>query len=225
MSLQVVLTSDGSSSLYLPELEEYYHSVHGAIQESEHVFINAGLKPLLQQQREIHILEIGFGTGLNTLLTCLELQNKATTVYYTAIEKYPLSPSFIDALNYTDLLQAQNVTPMFASIHQSKWEVLETITQNFYLQKCKMCITNIKMQAQYDLIYFDAFAPSAQPELWTADVLKTMYACLKENGVLVTYCAKGEVKRTLKSIGFKVEALPGPPGKREMTKATKFIYA
>ncbi len=221
METKLVITGDGSTSLFIPDLDEHYHSIHGAIQESIHVFINAGLIPILATKDEIQILEIGFGTGLNALLTGIESRNHTTSIQYTSIEKYPISPEFINHLNFCTLLDNPNCRDLFMKIHGSEWEKMTNIEHNFFLNKIKSDFKEIKFIDTFDLIYFDAFAPSAQPELWTEEIFRIMYNALKKNGVLVTYCAKGIVKRTMKSVGFDVIALPGPIGKREMTKAIK----
>jgi len=221
MDAQLVLTGDGSTSIFIPDLDEHYHSVHGALQESKHVFIEAGLQPFLYQQRSLHVLEIGFGTGLNALLTCLSAGQTSTDIHYTTVEKYPLNSGFIKSLNYCTLLQESTCENLFEELHNCSWEDFQNITSCFKLKKCRMDIGHIEWLNTFDLIYFDAFAPSAQPELWTEQIFSSMHNALKEKGVLVTYCAKGIVKRTMKSVGFFVEALPGPPGKREMTRATK----
>jgi tRNA U34 5-methylaminomethyl-2-thiouridine-forming methyltransferase MnmC len=221
MEPKLVVTEDGSSSLFIAELDEHYHSVHGAIQESVHVFINAGLKQKLSQQPVIQILEIGFGTGLNALLTCLEATAAQSAIHYIATEKYPLNSALVSELNYCSLLKVENSHEVFSAIHSVEWEKSIQITDFFTLSKCEMDFKDIVFRYQFDIIYFDAFAPSAQPELWTERIFRSMFEALKPDGILVTYCAKGVVKRTMKSVGFTLEALPGPAGKREMTRAYK----
>lgn len=221
MEPKLVITEDGSASLFIAELDEHYHSVHGALQESKHVFIQAGLHHKISQTGDLHILEIGFGTGLNALLTCIEGSEHKKKIVYTAIEKYPLNESLYSQLNYCSLLEHTDCPALLNAIHTAEWEILNTISDYFILKKCKMNIEDVSFQNQFDIIYFDAFAPSAQPELWTTEIFQAMYDALKVNGTLVTYCAKGIVKRTMKSVGFVIEALPGPIGKREMTRAIK----
>lgn len=221
MKPRLVITEDGSSSLFIEELDEHYHSVYGALQESQHVFINAGLKQKLSQPEDINILELGFGTGLNALLTCIEADENRKKINYTAIEKYPLDESVFSQLNYCSLLENNKCRHLFNSIHTSDWENVNTISEYFHLIKHKMDIEDISFVNHFDLIYYDAFAPSAQPELWTWNIFQGMFNALKQNGFLVTYCAKGIVKRTMKSAGFIIEALPGPIGKREMTRGIK----
>ena len=221
MKHELVITKDGSSSIFLADLDEHYHSIHGAIQESLHVFINAGFKQMFNNQEVISILEIGFGTGLNTLLTCLESLTIQHKIEYTAIEKFPLTANIYSLLNYCNHLQHQQCTAFFKEINNCSWNESIAINEKFTLLKLNQDVQNIAFSNQFDIIYFDAFAPSAQPELWTNSIFKSMHQALKKEGVLVTYCAKGIVKRTLKEVGFIVETIPGPVGKREMTRAWK----
>ncbi len=218
---EIKITADGSHTLYVPNLDETYHSVHGAIQEAMHVYINAGLN-YFNDKKELAILEIGFGTGLNTFLTYREAIKNRLLINYSAIEAYPLSIEEISVLNYLKELKASPVqTETFSKIHESKWEVSEQITNTFFLRKLNMFLQGFAENKQYDVIYFDAFGPRVQPELWEEPILKNMYNALNPNGILVTYCAKGSVKRGLKQVGFAIENIPGPPGKREMTRAIK----
>lgn len=221
MESSLVITGDGSTSVFIPELDEHYHSIHGALQESMHVFIDAGLKYKIKQTTSIDILEIGLGTGLNTLLTCIIAEENKSTVNYTAIEKYPLVKTIISELNYCSLIETNNCFEQFNLIHSCDWETDIEISNYFKLKKCQSDIRDVVFEQQFDIIYFDAFAPSAQPELWTETIFNSMFKALKDGGVLVTYCAKGVVKRTMRQSGFIVEALPGPKGKREMTRAVK----
>ena len=219
----IITTADGSHSLYIKELNEHYHSIHGAIQESTHVFINAGLKQFTSTlvKRELNILEIGLGTGLNALLTLIEADKSIINIGYTAIEAYPLSKDLIQQLNYAELLRTHDVQPAFNAIHICEWEREEVISNLFTICKIKNTLQNTVLENKYHLVYFDAFGPSVQPEMWTKEVFSKLYDSIQPNGILVTYCAKGEVKRTLKKIGFTVESLQGPPGKREMIRAIK----
>jgi tRNA U34 5-methylaminomethyl-2-thiouridine-forming methyltransferase MnmC len=223
MKQELVLTADGSTSIFIADLDEHYHSVHGALQESKHVFIQAGLYQKINIQQDISILEIGFGTGLNALLTCIECDLHSKHVNYIALEKYPLSIDIYHQLNYCKLLEIENCNDVFNKIYKSKWEINSPITKYFNLTKHQLDFNDCNFLNQFDVIYFDAFAPSAQPELWTTSIFKLMYDALKQDGILVTYCAKGEVKRNMKSVGFTIESLPGPIGKREMTRAIKKI--
>lgn len=225
----IVKTADGSHSLFVAELDEHYHSIHGAIQESKHVFIEAGLKqfisPLLVPHstagNSLNILEIGFGTGLNTLLTFIEAEKISTIIDYSAIEAYPVSPDLIKQLNYVELLGAKNNRIFFDRMHSCEWEKPLELVNQFIFCKIKNTLQNIVLESKYNLIYFDAFGPRVQPEMWREDVFAKLFAATRSNGYLVTYCAKGEVKRTLKRVGYSVESLPGPPGKREMVRARK----
>ena len=212
-------TADGSSTIYVPALDEHYHSVHGARQESAHVFIDAGLKS--RSETTLFILEIGFGTGLNAWLTALEAQQKELSVFYTGLEKYPVSQEESAHLNYADDDVATQESMLFKALHNAPWETEAHINANFTLLKRKIDFLDFQAEEAFHLIYFDAFAPSAQPDLWTVEMFQSMFKALKPSGELVTYCAKGQVKRNMKAAGFTVEALPGPPGKREMTRATK----
>lgn len=214
--MRIVVTSDGSHTLYNQELDEHYHSVHGAIRESQHVFIEAGLNAL-PEPGHIHLLEVGLGTGLNAVLTALSDKN----VTYTALEAYPLEKTLLDELNYPALLGTEQAGDLFNKLHAAPWKERAIITPSFQLQKLKTTVQETNFDKEFNLVYFDAFAPTVQPELWTKEIFDKMFNALKPGGILVTYCAKGEVKRNMKAAGFKVEALQGPPGKREMTRAWK----
>jgi tRNA U34 5-methylaminomethyl-2-thiouridine-forming methyltransferase MnmC len=224
MERKIITTSDGSHSIYIPELDENYHSVHGAIQESKHVFIEAGLKYSLPRFSEINILEIGFGTGLNALLTLIESNNSKSNIHYTSIEAFPVSMEMANELNYVSLLNEEEVDlkTIFNRLHSCEWEIDNRISGNFSLRKIKDTLQKTGFgNEEFNLIYFDAFGPPTQPEMWTEEIFSKLYSALTHNGSLVTYCAKGEVKRTLKKVGFRVETLPGPPGKREMVRAVR----
>lgn len=222
--MEVFETADGSHSIYSEQYGVSYHSKYGAIQETQHVFINAGLRLKALVQSEIRILDIGFGTGLNALMTALEAQKRNLAIQYTAVEAYPVSLEMAAGLNYAEVLpNEEGVADWLAALHEAPWGQRTAISPDFELEKLHCTFQELALPAVYDLVYFDAFAPTAQPELWTEEVLGIMYAALKPDGVLTTYCAKGEVKRTLKRLGFKVERLPGPPGKREMTRAVKTL--
>ncbi len=217
----IIETEDGSHSIFSEIFGVSYHSKYGAIQETEHVFINAGLRPKALQQSEIYILDIGFGTGLNAFMTLLESQKQDLTIHYTGVEAFPISLETAAELNYANLLQQPESQSLLLKMHTAIWDETTELTPSFYLTKVKKEFQALTVTNQFDLIYFDAFAPSSQPELWEIPLLKIMYNALKINGILVTYCAKGQVKRNLKAVGFKVEGLPGPIGKREMTKCIK----
>ncbi|MBC3540987.1 tRNA (5-methylaminomethyl-2-thiouridine)(34)-methyltransferase MnmD [Rufibacter sediminis] len=222
MNLEVRQTKDGSTTLFVPELNEHYHSVHGALQESLHVFIKMGLEATLERQTTVRLLEIGFGTGLNALLTLQHTLVSGATVVYDTLEKYPLSPEVVAQLQFDKFILNPELLDYVGPLHAAAWEQPTTITPRFTLRKLE---TDLEAFApapdSYDLIYFDAFAPEKQPHLWTDAIFQKMYDCLAPGGTLVTYCAKGSFKRSLKAAGFTVEALPGPPGKREMTRGVK----
>lgn len=218
-SFPFFVTADGSHTIISDQFGEKYHSRHGAIQESQHVFIDAGFHAV--QKDSIKILELGFGTGLNALLTLKATTENSATVKYISIEAYPISLAQAKLLNYPKLVTINNGDQLFFQLHSCTWEQVVNISPSFHFSKFHARIQDIEFNDKFDLIYFDAFAPATQPELWEPIILTKMYNLLEPGGILVTYCAKGVFKRTLKSVGFKVEALPGPPGKREMTRATK----
>lgn len=216
-----VETADGSTTLFSPRFDEHYHSIHGAVAESQHVFIAAGLQPLLDQDSDqpLRLFEMGFGTGLNALLTAL--QPRIRPVHYLTIEAYPLDQSQWPSLNYCAHLQHPACAELFRTLHEAPWGQPVEIEPRFTLEKHVLPLASFQIDEPVDLIYWDAFAPSAQPELWTADVFRQVYAWLRPGGRWVTYSAKGDVRRALQSVGFQVERIPGPPGKREMLRASK----
>lgn len=221
MKREIIKTADGSSSIYLPDWDESYHSKHGAIQEAYHVFIKQGLD-LFIDTIEIDILEIGFGTGLNCFITFLESKKRSLQINYNGVEAYPLKAEEISQLNYVEQLKVKEFAEFFDKMHTVAWEEKHQIDSNFKLLKRKQLFKNIRDINKFNLIYFDAFGARVQPELWTEEIFKIMYDSLKKNGVLVTYSAKGSVRRAMQSVGFLVEKLPGPPGKREMLRARKY---
>ena len=219
MSL-IFTTEDGSHSIFSKEYGVSYHSKHGAKTETQTVFIDAGLKYKAATSKEISILEIGFGTGLNAIMTLQEAISEGLSIDYTTLEAYPLTDEDIAELNHGQIL-GKEMEAHFKKMHQLPWEQKHQLTDNFLFEKQKRRFEDIDFINQFDVIYFDAFAPDCQPTLWEEPLLQKMYDALKTGGVLTTYCAKGIVKRTLKKVGFEIEALPGPPGKREMTRAVK----
>ncbi|MCF6168522.1 tRNA (5-methylaminomethyl-2-thiouridine)(34)-methyltransferase MnmD [Lutibacter sp.] len=219
MKREIIVTADGSSTIHIPEWNEQYHSKYGAIQEANHVFIKNGLS--LFSTDVISILEIGFGTGLNSFITFLESEKRDITIDYVGVEAYPILTKEIEQLNYVSVLKANNFNTVFAKMHEQKWEIKNKISTKFSLTKRKQFFNKITDENCYNLIYFDAFGARVQPELWTEAIFKIMYKALKKGGVLVTYSAKGSVRRAMQSVGFVVERLAGPPGKREMLRATK----
>ena len=219
MRTQITNTGDGSSTLFIPDLNEHYHSINGAVQESEHVFIRTGLEVV--KTLTICMLEMGFGTGLNALLTFRKAVN-FKSIHYYAIEKYPLSWEQVKQLKYEEFLGlSETEKEAFRSMHQSPWDVTTVLTDNFTLHKMKTDLKDYLTSEHFDLVYFDAFAPAVQPELWEEPVFTMLGQAMKPGGVLVTYCAKGEVRRRLQRSGFDVERLPGPPGKREILRAIR----
>ncbi len=228
MNLQLITTADGSHSIYVKELDEHYHSIHGAIQEALHVFINTGLKYLhLKKYARINILEVGFGTGLNTLLTFIEAEKLNIHVNYTSLEAFPLEKNMLDSLNYVELISGLYkedqafIRSKYKQVHTCEWEKQIKLSDYFTLHKIKNTLQEVKFESTFDLIFFDAFGPRVQPEMWSEELFSKIYESTNSNGCLVTYCAKGEVKRSLKKVGFLVETLPGPPRKREMVRGTK----
>lgn len=221
MKRTLLKTGDGSYTLQIPEWNEQYHSKHGALAEALHVFIKEGLHFWLSSHNssEVSILEIGFGTGLNAYLTFLETQKKSIQIHYTGVEAYPLSMEEIETLNYPSLLNAPK--DKFLKIHNIPWEKSGNISSSFQLTKQKKNFSEIEDQNAFDLIYFDAFGIRVQPELWTEEIFNKMYKSLRPNGILVTYAANGSARRAMKSVGFEVARLPGPPNKREMMRALK----
>lgn len=218
---EIIFTKDGSHSLLNTELNETYHSVHGALQESVHVFIKNGLDYFITQrpQETISIFEVGFGTGLNALLTLQFSRERSQKISYTSVEAFPISEEIWSKLNYADAL---GTTDDFQQLHHAPWDQLSTITPDFEIKKIKGTLQQVILpENTFDLIYFDAFAPNKQPEMWTIDILGKAVQSLRSPGVFVTYCAKGQLKRDLKSLGVEVETLPGPPGKKEMVRARK----
>jgi tRNA U34 5-methylaminomethyl-2-thiouridine-forming methyltransferase MnmC len=218
MKAELRMTADGSHTLYVPVLDEHYHSHFGALTESKHIFINAGLASL--KSNKVSILEAGFGTGLNALLTALYASDNQVSVIYVALEKYPLDPSLLLQLNYGALTGAEG-RELFEAIHNAPWEITVKLTPWFTLEKRLSDLTAVSVEGLYDLVYFDAFGPDKQPEMWSREVMQKIAAVTHSGSVFVTYSAKGELKRTLRNLGFEVTLLPGPPGKRVITRAVK----
>lgn len=223
MKREIIKTGDGSATIYLPEWNEHYHSKHGALQEAQHVFIESGYRHYVEKKspKRLNILEIGFGTGLNSLMSYYEAENHDLILDYTGIEAYPVSQEELESLGYSGLFSQNDAAEVFEKLHKISWGKKTEISPFFYLQKEQMFFKDIKAEDVFDLIFFDAFGPRVQPELWTEDIFLKMYRSLRRDGVLVTYSAKGSVRRAMQSVGFIVERLPGPPGKREMLRATK----
>ena len=225
MIKEVIITEDGSHTLCVEEIDECYHSTYGAVQESTHIFIDSGLRAFLSVcerpacEHEIRVLEIGLGTGLNAYLTLLEAENNNKYIHYTSLELYPLSEVEALRLNYPEILNRDR--GLFEEIHRSPWGEDTKISSFFTLYKIKADFTEYELQEQYDVIYFDAFSPEKQPEMWSEACFNKIFAHSAAGAVLTTYCAKGAVRRAMQSAGFVIERLSGPPGKREMLRASR----
>lgn len=221
MSVKIITTADGSHSLLNESLQETYHSVHGALRESKHVFIHEGMEHWLSIHRKdsMSILEVGFGTGLNAWLAWRFAKEQSVRLTYTAIESFPLEKSIWSQLNY---VEDEGDKPLFGLLHESAWNTTVAVddTLSLYKMNTKLEDAGLKPDSA-DIIFYDAFAPSKQPDMWTLAMLQKTTTTLRKGGVFVTYCAKGQLKRDLKSLNFMMEALPGPPGKKEMVRATK----
>ena len=218
MKRELQETADGSHTLFIPEMDEHYHSVNGAVQESRHVFIEAGLHR--QEKKDITVFEVGFGTGLNAYLTLLDAENEDRSVDYFSVELYPLDPALVRALNYGDMICPEKKM-LFTALHSAAWNEPVKITDHFTLHKIQGDNNSCTLPEDMDLIYFDAFAPDKQPEMWSQEIFDKLYAHMAEGGILTTYCAKGVVRRMMQKAGYSVERIPGPPGKREMLRAIK----
>jgi tRNA U34 5-methylaminomethyl-2-thiouridine-forming methyltransferase MnmC len=227
MPLIIQTTGDGSHTLFSEEFNEIYHSRHGAWQESQHVFIAAGLKYCLLQKKRLNILEVGFGTGLNAIMTMSEVLDSQCMISYLGIEPHPINMEIIEKMNYTNWLITNELQDYYLKLHQADWQKVFQLNQSFRAYKFKGKLTDFFTDYQapnpdwekFDLVYFDAFAPTKQPEMWTTEVFSQLKKFLHPQAILVTYCAKGQLKRDLKSAAYQIEELPGPPGKREMIRA------
>ena len=220
MKREIVETGDGSKTIRIVDLDENYHSSHGALQEALHVFIKNGLLEF-KEKSQISIFEMGFGTGLNTFLSAIKSSELKLKIEYSGVEAFPISEDEIIDLEYAQLVGDENVE-LYKIIHSSSWEEMNEISAFFTLKKIKNHLQNLELEKEsFDIIYYDAFGPRVQDEMWSVELFQKMYDSLKVGGFLVTYCAKGQVKRNMKEVGFTIEPLPGPPGKREMTRAWK----
>lgn len=216
---RIVESADGSHTLRVDAIKEYYHSHNGAISESQHVFVDMGLKQF-PEGATVRLLEVGLGTGLNALLTLLHQGNR--TIHYTTLETLPLEWNLVRQLNYTSLIEAAEARGMFEAIHNAAWDSETELKPGFVMEKRQQALQDVAASTElFDVVYFDAFAPHAQPELWEPAIWKQLLNLMSDGGVLVTYCAKGQVRRDMKAAGFTVERLNGPPGKREMLRARK----
>ena len=221
MHLKIINTEDGSTSLYNETLNESYHSIYGAINESMHVFIEAGLNSI-KNPDTINILEIGFGTGLNALLTCIKSEKNNININYFALEPYPIKKDIYNQMNFEQCLNYKNTNYFFTQIHKVPWNQLHNIHSRFKINKLNKRLEDYQpLNNFFNLIYFDAFSPDIQPEMWTLTIFTKLFESLQQHGVLVTYSAKGKVRRDLEKTGFTTERIPGPKGKREMLRATK----
>lgn len=226
MKRKIITTADGSKTIQIEDWNEQYHSVHGAINEANHVYLKQGLhyfySELISQSssQEIAILEIGFGTGLNAFLTLIEAESNKLNIDYVGVEAYPISTEEINALNYPELVSDDRQLD-FDKLHTTKWETSVKISEYFNLKKEKKFFKEIKNISEFDVVYFDAFGPRVQPQLWTEEIFEIMYKAMKPNSVLTTYSSMGSAKRAMKSVGFEVERLDGPPNKRHMLRAIK----
>jgi tRNA U34 5-methylaminomethyl-2-thiouridine-forming methyltransferase MnmC len=217
---EVITTKDGSNSIAVPASGLTYHSTNGAIRESMHVFIGAGLRHAVATD-ELKIFEMGLGTGLNALLTLMEAERLQKKIYYESVEAYPLEKGFIQQLNYCQQLNYPGLQPSFEKIHSCNWNEETSITPLFQFKKSPASLEQYQTPIKFNVIYFDAFAPRAQPELWTKEIFEKLHAMLVPGGIFVTYSSKGSIRRNLVAAGFAVEKIPGPPGKREMVRAIK----
>lgn len=221
MKRKIVTTADGSKTIQIQDWQEQYHSMHGAVGEAYHVFINKGLSLFAAQS--IRILEVGFGTGLNAFITYLEAPKRKLTVTYEGVEAYPVTLEEALAMDYTSSLKATDHASIFKQMHQGAWETPLALSAFFSLKKRQLKFQEIRDTGVFNLIYFDAFGFRVQPELWSKAIFLNMFKALKPGGVLVTYAAKGSVRRAMQEVGFNVERLEGPPGKREMLRATRAL--
>jgi tRNA U34 5-methylaminomethyl-2-thiouridine-forming methyltransferase MnmC len=220
--LELINTSDGSHTLRLVGADEQYHSVNGALQESQLVFIDAGLMKIIHDCKPLHVLEVGLGTGLNALLTARASFENESVIFYDAVEPFPLEREWTEKLNYTGFFHGSWVSQAFQMIHNTTGIQYNNLKDLFHFRCFTQQVQELKLQTDhYHLVYFDAFGPDTQPEMWTQEVFEKISSSMKHGGILVTYCAKGAVRRAMRSSGLKVERLPGPPGKREMTRAQK----
>lgn len=221
MKRAIQLTADGSPTIAVPDMQVTYHSRYGAVQESRHVFIQAGLQPVLGLYSRLHVFEMGLGTGLNALLTLQEAIRHQQPVFYQAVELYPLAAEETALLQYGRHVHDDAFDAYLQQLHRCSWEEDYLLHPLFVLHKKQHNLLHLPATPAFHLIYFDAFAPAAQPELWTEEVFRLLYQKLHPGGVLVTYCSKGVVRRAMLAAGFVVEKLPGPPGKREMLRARR----
>jgi tRNA U34 5-methylaminomethyl-2-thiouridine-forming methyltransferase MnmC len=222
MEVKIIKTEDGSSSLLNTSLNETYHSIHGAYTESQHVFISNGLDFLVQQGiKQVSIFELGFGTGLNAWLTWQYAEEHDIRILYYTIETHPLPDSIISGLEFEGINKEKSTTSSLKTLHESSWGKYIKISSNFVFYKAEVSLELCEFPEKADVVYYDAFAPNKQPELWQQAPLQKVWDYMNIDGVLTTYCAQGQFRRNLRAVGFEVQTLPGPPGKKEMTRAIK----
>ena len=215
---KLLVTEDGSHTLYQPNIDESYHSTHGAIQESKFIFIDKALN--YSQKSDVRVLEIGFGTGLNALLTYINSIENNRKIHYTTLELFPVNKELVSQLNFCSF-KMSDYQAVFEKMHNTEWELEHKISQTFTLRKINTDFSTTNLEGNYDIVYFDAFSPEKQPEMWTLEQFRKIYESCNDEAILTTYCAKGYVRRNMISAGFRVERLPGPPGKREILRAIK----
>ena len=216
---RIITTNDGSHTLLVPELNEQYHSIHGAIKEAEHVFLKMGLDEFVRSNKvSVNVFEVGFGTGLNALLSAQWATSKQKKLAYTSIEKFPVSKKEFQQLNYGNIVHGSEI---YTKITDAKWNDFTTISNAFKLRKLKLDLRKDTLPNGFDVVFFDAFAPNKQPELWDTSVFQKIYSLMNKNSLMVTYCCQGQARRNMISAGFEVEKVTGPPGKREMLRARK----
>jgi tRNA U34 5-methylaminomethyl-2-thiouridine-forming methyltransferase MnmC len=216
--LRIILTEDGSHTIYHPEINDHYHSIHGAFSESLHVYIRSGFS--YHPSANVSILEVGFGTGLNVLLTLKQALEEKRKVIYHSVDKFVLPADITDCLNYTRFFEGIN-PGLFSAIHRLSWDSNHELSGFFHFRKILADINDLELTERYDIVYFDAFGPDKQPDMWTEDIFRKIYNAMNPGGLLTTYSSKGAVKRRFQQCGFIVEKIPGPPGKREMLRCLK----
>lgn len=219
MELIIEATADGSPTLYRKDLDEHYHSVKGALAESQHVYVNAGWKEATKFSAfPISVFEVGFGTGLNAALTAVAAQSSHTPTIYHSVELFPLPP---DALNNITSAYYEVLQSALTAVNEATWNDFVEINPFFNLHKIEANLLTMDLPQNIDVVYFDAFAPEKQPEMWSEEIFRKIFAAMNPGGILTTYCAKGVIRRMLQEIGFRCERLPGPPGgKREILRAS-----
>ncbi|MEG1379463.1 MAG: tRNA (5-methylaminomethyl-2-thiouridine)(34)-methyltransferase MnmD [Bacteroidales bacterium] len=216
------ITADGSVTFYIPEIDEHYHSTNGAVVEARHVYLKEALQQYitLNLPKQVRILEVGFGTGLNAFLTLLRSEELQIPIHYTTLELYPLGAEQVGMLNYAEQIDASRLH-LFNALHEAEWGETVSITPFFSIEKRQLDLVRSPLEGLFDVVYFDAFAPDKQPEMWTEAIYRKGADAVIPHGILTTYCAKGVVRRGFRDAGFAMERIPGPPGKREMIRGTR----